>query len=291
MYHRAVLAMLIGMLASVSLPQSTAGASVFAHPYFEDRWHAGENVLPNFWGPLATARDGMMEVWSDENTPPRKTRLVQYFDKGRMELDQTMVTFGSLVGGMILGQMALGPITIEQCTPPKIAIAGDRDARNPTYASVASQRTDRLARTAGRTGKYPVEFYDKAGQLKTSDPLLSLFQFTGYDSGSGHNIPKVFADYRDQANRFQPKIFPGTPDRPALLYISGKDMIGSPMSEPFLESVYVNGTRLPVYIQIFTRRVLTFNAANPNPFKVEMGNVGQQYYDWWYGTDCPHAKR
>lgn len=217
---------------------------------------------------------------------------MQYFDKGRMDLDQTTVTFGPLAGEMILGQVVMGPITIDQCPPPKIAIAGDRDARNPTYASVVSQRADRLARTAMLTGKYRAEFYDKAGQLKANDPLLPLFQFTTYDSRAAHNIPKVFADYRDQANRFQPKIFPGTPDRPALLYLSGEDMIGFPMSEPFLESVYVNGTRLPIYIQIFTRRILTFNAANPDPFKVEMGNVGQHYYEWRYGKPgCPRENR
>jgi hypothetical protein len=40
-------------------------------------------------------------------------------------------------------------------------------------------------------------------------------------------------------------------------------------------------------VQIFERRVLTYTDANPDPFKVEMGNIGLHYYQWRYPTGLP----
>ena len=40
-------------------------------------------------------------------------------------------------------------------------------------------------------------------------------------------------------------------------------------------------------IQAFERRVLTYTPGNPAAFQVEMGNIGQHYYDWRYGTNPP----
>jgi len=261
---------------------------MFAHPYFENRWLAGERIMPDFWGPLATATDGIQEAYLYEQPlhaalpPPPAGRLVQYFDKGRMELDQGNVTMGALPAQMILGQVDVGLVTIKNCPPPAVNIAGDNAPRNPTYASVASQRKDVLAHTTDQTGAYPKEFYTPQGQLRLDDPLLSLFQYTSYNRAGLHNIPKVFADYRDKINQFRAVVFPEAIDRPNLLQFSGDNMIGIPISEPFLEMVYVNGVRQPVYIQIFSRRVLTYTAANPDPFKVEMGNDGQHFYYWRY---------
>jgi hypothetical protein len=33
-------------------------------------------------------------------------------------------------------------------------------------------------------------------------------------------------------------------------------------------------------VQIFERRVLTYNPANPSAWRVEMGNVGRHYLLW-----------
>ena len=40
-------------------------------------------------------------------------------------------------------------------------------------------------------------------------------------------------------------------------------------------------------MQIFERRVLTYTAANTPSFQVEMGNVGQHYYQWRYPPNAP----
>lgn len=42
--------------------------------------------------------------------------------------------------------------------------------------------------------------------------------------------------------------------------------------------------------QVFERRVLTYTGDNPNPFKVEMGNIGQHYYLWRYGMTSSAAQ-
>ncbi len=39
-----------------------------------------------------------------------------------------------------------------------------------------------------------------------------------------------------------------------------------------------------VVVQVFERRVLTYNVANADAFKVEMGNIGEHYHQWRYGS-------
>ena len=38
---------------------------------------------------------------------------------------------------------------------------------------------------------------------------------------------------------------------------------------------------------LFERRVLTYTDTNPDPYKVEMGNIGQHYYHWRYASTAP----
>jgi hypothetical protein len=59
--------------------------------------------------------------------------------------------------------------------------------------------------------------------------------------------------------------------------------MGFPISPPFGTQLVVGGVARPVFIQAFERRVLTYTPSNPDPFKVEMGNVGQHYVAWRYG--------
>ena len=82
------------------------------------------------------------------------------------------------------------------------------------------------------------------------------------DSITGLPIPVIFADFRNQM---------------------GTAVIGLPITQPFYVNVRVAGVQRRVLMQAFERRVLTYNAANPDPFKVEFGNVGQHYYRWRYG--------
>ena len=83
------------------------------------------------------------------------------------------------------------------------------------------------------------------------------------DSATGFGVPRIFVDFRDRV---------------------GLQVIGLAITQPFWVQVKVAGVQRRVLMQAFERRVLTYNAANPDPYKVEFGNVGQHYYRWRYGA-------
>jgi len=60
-------------------------------------------------------------------------------------------------------------------------------------------------------------------------------------------------------------------------------VFGLPVTGAYWVKVRVGGVERPILFQVFERRVLTYNPANPPAFRVEMGNVGQHYYWWRYG--------
>src|SRR5262245_19639343 len=99
-------------------------ATAFANPAFQTQWQQGEAVTPNFWGPLANAKDGQQEPYKEAAS---SQRLVQYFDKGRMELTNGKVTNGLLATELVKGQIQLGDNMFLPQSPPAIPIAGDPD--------------------------------------------------------------------------------------------------------------------------------------------------------------------
>jgi hypothetical protein len=59
--------------------------------------------------------------------------------------------------------------------------------------------------------------------------------------------------------------------------------VGLPISEPYWAFVKIAGQPdVEVYIQAYQRRVLTYVPSAPEGFQVQMGNIGQHYYDWRY---------
>src|SRR5204862_33744 len=57
---------------------------------------------------------------------------------------------------------------------------------------------------------------------------------------------------------------------------------GLPISDPYWAKASIAGKLTDVLVQAYERRVLTYVPSNPEGFKVEMGNVGQHYYQWRY---------
>src|SRR6185295_11093618 len=51
--------------------------------------------------------------------------------------------------------------------------------------------------------------------------------------------------------------------------------------------VRIGGQPHDVLIQAFQRRVLTYVPDNPAAWRVQMGNIGQHYYRWRYGSAAP----
>ena len=97
---------------------------------------------------------------------------------------------------------------------------------------------------------------------------------------TGHNIPDVFWDYLNQ----QTDIVQDGQQVQGPLFYPWFSVTGYPISEPYWSYVKVDGTYTDVLIQAYERRVLTFVPHLPSPFKVQMGNIGQHYYDWRYKT-------
>ena len=250
---------LVGLIGLVVPEAETQAASSFADPKFEAQWKAGEAITPNFWGPLANAKEKTTEPYGGT------MRTIQYFDKGRMELTSGTVTNGLLATEMIRGQVQTGDATSEAKTAPAIPIAGDATNPGPTYAALAGPAAALIAPTTSK-----VSDTDRSG-ITTSveaDGTIGMFTPGGsyvqaapgvFDAPTKHNVARTFVAYRDKA---------------------GLTTIGYAIGEPFWANVLVGGERKAVLIQPFERRVLTYTPTNPTGFEVEMGNIGQHYYRW-----------
>ncbi len=252
-------AVAIAVLFTGMVGTPTRAASSYATPAFQSQWGQGEALAPNFWGPLSTARNGVMEPYQETGG----MRLVQYFDKGRMESGQGgKVTNGLLATEIVKGQVQVGDNAFQAKTPPGIAIAGDSDNPGPTYAQLSTRAAVLLANAPNQTDTRISRGVTSSGDITTGNtPNSPGTTLTAYDAPTQHNVTLAFSQYRQSA---------------------GLGTIGYAISEPFFATVKVGGTAKDVVIQVFERRVLTYTATNPEAFQVEMGNIGQHYYQWRY---------
>ncbi len=235
-----------------------APGSAFAFPAFQSQWQQGEGLAPNFWGPTVTA--SLTEQYAETGG----TRLVQYFDKGRMERGAgDAVTNGLLANELISGQMQVGDSTFAARGAANIPVAGDPDNAGPTYAGLGTRGASLFAPTPNRNGALVTTTVAAAGDATAGTTTMGNgpTAISAYDDATQHNVPQAFADYRNQV---------------------GLLTIGLAKSEPFMATVKVGGVPKQVMVQVFERRVLTYTADNPEAFRVEFGNIGQHYYRWRY---------
>ncbi len=247
--------------AALRAPIGARAAQAFADPLFAAVWAADEARVPNFWGPLRLASDGIQELYNGG------TRLVQYFDKGRMELMNGRVTFGLLATQMVTGDVQVGDNSFRHLAPSPVRIAGDADGPGPSYRTISDNRAALLAPRDAQPGQEIVFLFDRANTLIVSPNPLSPggpLANGAYDAATRHNVLGAFADYRSGA---------------------GSDAIGLAISEPFAAYFAVGGVERAVAVQVFERRVLTYTEGNPPEFRVEMGNIGRHFSAWLYGGD------
>ena len=235
-----------------------APGSAFGFSAFQSQWQAGEGLAANFWGPSVSA--ALMEQYQETGGQ----RLVQYFDKGRMELTPpNTVTNGLLANELITGQMQVGDNAFMARRAANIPVAGDPDNAGPTYAGLGTKASSLFATTANRSGTAVTTTVAADGSVTPRAMMMGSgpIAISAYDDATQHNVPQAFAAYRARA---------------------GLSSIGLAKSEPFLTTVKVGGQQKQVMVQVFERRVLTYTAANDPAFQVEMGNIGQHYYRWRY---------
>lgn len=306
----AVVILILTILAtssqSVNAATATAATPIIATPYnfsdpaFAATWNrvdapvlaqpsdAGRGFT---WGPpIPAASNITLEPYNGT------TRKVQYFDKARMEINDPSgdssslfyVTTGLLVKELVTGKLQTGDNEFTQLAPSTSQIAGDPNNNGansiaPTYASFAKVGTFNGSENwaTNNTGNAITNQIDNTGNVTSFTPPEQRL-LTSYDSVTHHNIADVFMNYMNQngilwngSSYEQDPLFFGNPT-----YVFGR-----PVTEPYWTNAIVAGVQRQVLVQLFERRVLTYTPANSDPYKVEMGNVGQHYYQWRYSQN------
>ncbi len=295
----------IGTLAAVAVSAlSIAGvgaqqAPVFAHPAFESVWNRTDSLVLEgrvprswYWGPQPNT-PGIYEKLTDAPDGTGR-RLVQYFDKSRMELNDPnanstsafFVTNGllsvELIGGCI--QTSTTAACGEARYPAYIPMTGDNgDALAPTYAAfgkVANSRFGDHPATDAR-GQQVTATIDRDGNVDSDagKGQVPLTRVVYYEATTKHNIPEAFWNFLNQTGdvREQGRVV-NAPISSPWFYVTGY-----PISEAYWTKATIRGKVTDVMIQAFERRVLTYTPTNVAAFQVEMGNIGQHYYNWRYG--------
>ena len=280
----------IAALLPCAVAVGTVHGASFADSAFERIWRrtdapvrAGVATRTWVWGPEART-GGEMEAYREA---PGGTRLVQYFDKSRMELtdprrdanDPYYVTNGLLALELVTGQLQLGDAAFEAHLSSAIPVAGDADDPNgPTYT------------TFGRVRSLPALNRDTAitatlardGTVGDDPRLAGKATAREYVRETKHTVADVFWAFMNASGPVD-----GGATEP--LFRSPFYATGLPISEAYWATVRVAGEPRTVLIQIFERRALTFTPGNPIGFTVEAGNVGLHYRAWRSGLSGPAA--
>jgi hypothetical protein len=232
------------------------------------------------WGP-APISDLMRETLVDS---PEGSRAVQYFDKSRMEVNDPTadpnatwyVTNGLLPIEMMTGRLQVGYNQFEWRDQARISAIGD-PGQFPTYADLLRFYQSPGAVNPSDLGKPATGFINPDGSITgfndyVNDPATLLVR-----GENNHGVAKAFVDFMNQTG---------------LVYENGRYVraqvydplfvFGLPVTGAYWVKVKVAGVERPILFQVFERRVLTYNPANQPAFRVEMGNVGQHYYQWRY---------
>lgn len=246
---------------------------------FDELWSRSNSAAQAswVWGPRAWA-----ERYEPNHESPGGYRMVRYYDKARMELSLIgenvdspwYVTNGLLVVEMVRGEAQYGLASIQGCpayTPrpcqASIPVAGDPENNPaPWYGAFEPFMAPAPRRVGERVGTIFTPEATPDDQGYEAALATAATQIAVYDTESGHNIPQIFWRFMGQ----QPADW---------LYL-----FGHPITEAYWVRARVAGVEQWVLVQLFERRTLTYTPANPPAWQVEMGNVGQHYYQWRYGS-------
>jgi hypothetical protein len=277
---------MVGVLLASTM--QVMAAPTFANDAFARVWNRQDRaVFEGFsdrswtWGPTNIS-EGLREEYQEG---VNGTRLVQYFDKSRMEINDPTadptgrfyVTNGLLPIELMTGRMQTGNNSFEIRGAARIAAIGDPGGY-PTYADLLPLYQSPGSVNSDALGQPVTSFLNNNGSVTNdftdyeNDPNTILVQ-----GDNGHGVAQAFINFQNQ----QGLVFENN------RYVTGQVfdplfVFGLPVTAPYWVNVEVGGNEVPVMFQVFERRVLTYNPANQPSFRVEMGNVGQHYYQWRY---------
>jgi hypothetical protein len=259
----------------------------FADPSFERTWERTDRPVAErrtqqswYWGEVP--RDALHEQYDNS---PRGARLVQYFDKSRMEInnpggnpaDPFYVTNGLLAVELLTGELQFSDTDFEALCPAEIPLASDvDDPVGPTYATFGRLMTG----VPDARGRYATLLVTRGGSVTDlgGGMVQRTTELVQYIPETEHNIPRVFWDFLNAED----VIYANGSYTTGPLNVPWFYGSGYPVTEAYWADVIIAGNPQRILIQAFQRRVLTYNPANRPPFQVEMGNVGLHYYDWRY---------
>lgn len=280
-----------GVLTSLYLSDGFPAGDLTA---MQRAWSSTDSVVADqsinrtwIWGPTANTAYIVEPYQHGSQTSGTQTdwRIVQYFDKSRMEITdpngdpnaQWYITNGLLAEELVTGRMQLGDDLFEQRSPAQVNVAGDlNDPNGPTYASFNGL----LGYGAIPSGWTITQTVNRAGTVG-DDPSLASYNVTAVDvaAPTKHTVASVFWDFMNSSGPIDQngQVIDGK------LFQNPFYATGYPLTEAYWTHVLVGGVEKLVLVQVFERRVLTYTPDNPDGWKVEAGNVGLQYYEWRYG--------
>ncbi len=283
-----------GLLAGLPDARPAEAVSLrFADSAFERVWTRTDALVVSrdaarswYWGPAP----GMI-VREPFAGLPGGSHLVQYFDKSRMEINDPnadraskwFVTNGLLSVELISGRVQTGLSSFEQRPPAEIPLASDADdVTAPTYASfLPVSNTSRGDHPADdHTGTDVAATIDRAGNVGSdAGRAMAATRLTHYEPKTKHNIPGVFWDFLNASGKVRESggVVVGPLSDPWDF------AVGLPISEAYWARVKIAGVQTDVLIQAYQRRVLTYVPSNAAQWQVQMGNIGQHYYQFRYG--------
>ncbi|MEA2573775.1 MAG: hypothetical protein QOH93_1073, partial [Chloroflexia bacterium] len=269
-----------GGRTSAAIAPVQAPLEGFAHAAIRQVWErddaavaSGRATRPWMWGP-----GPFYTNYEPYLGTPGASHLVQYFDKGRLEIndpnadpDSTwFVTSGRLVSEMVAGEAEAGGGQVYRVGPANVVVAGDGgNGQAATYASFRGM----LAAVPPAEGKLVDGLLDASGKVTALGAPPARVALTRREGATGHHWADVFWQFANSPTR---------PARFDWLYT-----LGYPITEPYWVQVQVSGKSQAVLVQLFERRSLTYNPANPAALQVEMGNVGRHYFQWRYSQIAP----
>jgi hypothetical protein len=275
-------ALLLAILIVAPVLAVTSAPDAFARTWTRTDKPVADNVIARtwIWGPGPNT-ELLMEPYLQS---PGGMRVVQYFDKSRMEINHPdrpddglwYVTNGLLVVELMTGMMQVGDFSFEERAPAEVNIVGDPGyVETPTYADYAKLR----GRPALPAGSVITQTVDGNGNIGNANSLAS-WNITAAELApiTGHRTASVFWTFMNSSST----VYEDGKLVNDRLFINPYYATGYPITEAYWSRVMLAGSEQWVLTQAFERRVLTY-APNNNPgFQVEAGNVGMHYFQWRY---------
>src|SRR5688500_3267082 len=286
-YSRLARMSLVAVLGVTMLPSSPVSAAApteaavssalqasmpFADSAFESVWMRNDQPVAAkaiarswTWGPAPLATG--LETYTDAPDGSGK-RLVQYFDKSRMEInnpklapdDKWFVTNGLLTVELISGRLQIGNTRFETGKPANINMGADADDTNAvmysSFGSVSNTSAGEKRQPDKSSGGFATGRINRQGTV-SDDPSKTRVpeaKITYFEKATGHNVPKIFMDVLLGSGTVRTGI--SNANRPLL--DPWVFAMGLPISDAYWTTSKIGGKNMEVLVQAFERRVLTY---------------------------------